>query len=187
MDALATSDIELLLYINSFAGRWPWLDNLMLFASSKFGWIPLYIVILWLLTRKYGQGKIFWVLILSTVTLVITDQGTVVFFKELFQRLRPCHVPGLLEKLSLINSKCGGSYGFVSSHAANTFGFAMLMNGLLKDTFRMTGILFAWATLIALSRCYLGVHYPSDVIVGGMFGIVVGFCSSVLANQVLKR
>ncbi|MBP8879050.1 MAG: phosphatase PAP2 family protein, partial [Flavobacteriales bacterium] len=76
----------------------------------------------------------------------------------------------------LVYASCGGKYGFVSSHASNHFAIAVFMSMALRSVPRLaTAALLFWAALIAYSRVYLGVHYPGDVLVGGLWGTLVGF------------
>ncbi|MGM0667121.1 MAG: phosphatase PAP2 family protein, partial [Bacteroidota bacterium] len=73
-----------------------------------------------------------------------------------------------------VNGRCGGLYGFVSSHAANSFAAAFLSLGLMKKRWFTILIIF-WATLVSYSRIYLGVHYPGDVIGGAILGALIGY------------
>jgi undecaprenyl-diphosphatase len=76
----------------------------------------------------------------------------------------------------LVNGEKGGPFGFVSSHASNHFAIATFMTGILQRNPRWGAwALFFWAALVSYSRIYLGVHYPGDVLVGGLYGALVGF------------
>ena len=110
------------------------------------------------------------------IILVITlaDQTSVHLFKNVFQRLRPCHEPALEGLVHLVNNKCGGQFGFISSHAANTFGLALLTLLWIKKGW-FTALMITWALLVAYSRVYLGVHYPADVLMGGVWGAGCGW------------
>jgi len=68
---------------------------------------------------------------------------------------------------------CGGKYGFVSSHAANSFGLAMMLFLFFRRHIRWTWLLFLWALLISYSRIYVGVHFPGDVLFGALTGILI--------------
>ena len=152
------------------------IDKTMLFVSDKLTWIPLYILLLYLLFKKYNAHFI-WIIISLCLLVFLADYGSVHIFKDGFERLRPCHQ---LEDVRLIGG-CGGLYSFVSSHAANTFAIAFFMGLLFKNIWGFIH-LFSWAVLIGYSRIYLGVHFPFDI-VGGMFW---GLFVSLLVYKLLK-
>ena len=113
--------------------------------------------------------------------ILLTDTGSVILFKNTVQRLRPSHAADLEGLVHLVSNSdgelyMGGLYGFISSHAANHFGIAAFMTGILLRRPRWTlWALMGWAALIAYSRVYLGVHYPGDVIVGATYGALMGW------------
>ena len=118
---------------------------------------------------------IFYLLFIIALMITITDQGAN-FFKDSFQRLRPCYNESLSDSLRLVKENCGGKYGFFSAHASNSFSLAIFFGLLFKNRIRyMIIITTVYASLISYSRIYLGVHFPIDIIVGSSFGIFVGF------------
>jgi undecaprenyl-diphosphatase len=74
----------------------------------------------------------------------------------------------------VVNGECGGLYGFVSSHASNSFNVAFLSLMFIKKRWYTISII-SWAAIIGYSRIYLGVHYPGDVICGALLGAFVGW------------
>lgn len=109
------------------------------------------------------------------VLIVLSDQLSVHAFKNVIHRLRPCHNPEIQSIVHLLNGRCGGSYGFVSSHAANVFALAMFLYLFFRAKINRFGIwIFAWAAVVAYSRVYAGVHYPGDIIVGALLGAGIG-------------
>ena len=118
---------------------------------------------------------IFYLLFVIALMITITDQGSN-FFKDSFQRLRPCYNQSISDSLRLVKENCGGKYGFFSAHASNSFSLAIFFGLLFKNRIRyMIIITIVYASLISYSRIYLGVHFPIDIIVGSSFGIFVGF------------
>ena len=118
---------------------------------------------------------IFYLLFVIALMITITDQGAN-FFKDSFQRLRPCYNESISDSLRLVKENCGGKYGFFSAHASNSFSLAIFFGLLFKNRIRyMIIITIVYASLISYSRIYLGVHFPIDIIVGSSFGIFVGF------------
>ncbi len=183
-EQLIILDKELLLLINNFHNHI--LDSIMVTASLKFSWIPLYIILLYIIIRDYRR-KSWLVIIIIGLTVLIADQASVHLFKNIFQRLRPCHEDELSGLLHLVNP-CGGKYGFVSSHAANSFSVAVMIILLLKDKHLwIWPVMLFYGVIIIYSRVYLGVHYPSDVIAGAVVGSIIGLGSYYLFKVVNNR
>ena len=152
----------------------PWLDKPMLLFSTTWFWIPLYAIVAYFFFKYLKTPAALIATALCVVGVILADQGTVWLFKENFKRLRPCQVDELLSQMRFLANYCG-KYGFVSSHAANTFGFAVLAGGILKQHLKwISPALMTWALVVSYSRIYIGVHYPLDVICGALFGILIG-------------
>ncbi len=150
-------------------------DFLFYWSSNKYLWIPLYLLLLYLLIKYYKRESVF--IILSLIVLItISDLLSVHGFKNVFMRLRPCHEPSLTGLVHLVNNKCGGSFGFYSSHASNHFALATLFHFFLgKKISYFSFLIFIWAAVISYSRIYLGAHYPGDVLAGATMGILLGY------------
>ncbi len=137
----------------------------------------LFLILLFFHIKKLSPKflYIFYLLFIIAIMITITDQGAN-FFKDSFQRLRPCYNESISDSLRLVKENCGGKYGFFSAHASNSFSLAIFFGLLFKNRIRYIIIITTvYASLISYSRIYLGVHFPIDIIVGSSFGIFVGF------------
>ncbi|MEA3297411.1 MAG: phosphatase PAP2 family protein [candidate division Zixibacteria bacterium] len=128
----------------------------------------------------YGNRRLRWLVLFSVVALTLTDQISSQFLKNLIERPRPCHI---LEEINLLVG-CGGGFAMPSSHAANAFGQACLFSMCIKE---LKYYIYAFASLIAVSRIFVGVHYPGDIIVGAVVGCLIGFLLAVTFGIFEKR
>jgi len=183
MESLLHFDNLLLLGLNGLVGN-TILDNSMIFLSKKWVWLPLYGVILFAFVKRFGWLNASWICLAAACMVVLTDQGSVRFFKEVFQRLRPCHNVEIQAQLTLLSGKCGGQFGFISSHAANVFGLSMFVTGIMRNNGWY--LLFLWAALVSISRVYLGVHYPSDILIGAIFGAIIGYLFAKITSNIIQ-
>ena len=172
MNAIVDFDIDLFLFLNSLNSSF--LDHIMYWVSKKWTWVPFYLYLTYLVFKVHGKKGLY-ILLATAILITLTDQLSVKAFKNVFERLRPCHNPEIQLLVHTVNDKCGGLYGFVSSHASNTFGLAVFIGIVLQRKFKksVSWLLF-WAFVVSYSRIYLGVHYPLDILGGAMLGTMLG-------------
>ena len=177
-------DSRLFLWLNGL--HTGWLDTVMVSITEMWPWIPIYLLLLYLVFKQYGKRG-WWILLGVAVLILCTDQLSAHVCKPLFHRLRPCFNPELEGLVHLPKGLPGGQYGFVSSHAANTFGVAAFLTAALRKSYRSIGWwLYAWAFVSSYSRIYIGVHYPGDILAGAVLGILVGLIIWKLVTLILK-
>jgi undecaprenyl-diphosphatase len=173
LNHLQDIDTNLFLFFNSLHNST--FDFLMYWISVKWIWIPLYALLLYLIIREY-KWKSLLILLFVAIMITLSDQLSVHLFKNTLERLRPCHNPEIMESVHLVKDHCGGLYGFISSHAANSFALAAFLIGFLGKKYKyFTLLIILWAAIVSYSRVYLGVHYPGDIIAGGIFGALLGY------------
>lgn len=175
-------DRRLLLWVNEH--HTPVLDAVMVFASNRLVWLPAYMgLLLWL---GWHFRRRAWVLVpLLLLAVGLADSITSRLFKPYFARLRPCHDPGLRGLLHL-PAGCGGQYGFLSSHAANSVALAVFLALVLPQGPRFRGfklLVFGWAALLSFSRIYLGAHYATDVLGGAAVGALLAAGAAALFRR----
>jgi undecaprenyl-diphosphatase len=172
-------DQQIVLLVNGV--HTPWLDEFMWIISGKLTWIPLYLFLIYLIYKFNGWGITWKFVLMVIVAIALTDLTATYAFKEVFKRYRPSHHEHLGKLLHFYQMKPGeyykgGQYGFVSSHAAN-FTALMVANLLLlrqHARWLIYPLIGCWL-LISLSRIYLGVHYPTDILGGTLLGAVFGY------------
>lgn len=193
MNWIVQLDTELFKVINR--GFNPgWLDDLMIFASSKYGWTPLYAALVILFFVKFPIKKTVVCILILVAAFGISDSFTSRIVKPFFKRPRPYTVEVLNARLPLIKKANKekfikdnrGNYSFVSSHSSNFFALACLSALLLGWKRWGRKALYAIAALVALSRVYLGVHYPGDVIGGALVGTGIAYLLAMAYQQLLE-
>lgn len=184
LDQLLALDRSLFVAINSLHS--PISDALMTFASGKLTWIPFYLFLLVLAWYYKGWKGLLWLLVGAGLCVLLADRLSVLAFKDVFHRLRPCHDPLLQGLVWLPNGHCGGLYGFISSHAANVFALAIFILSYLRRRW-LTGVLLAWATFVSISRIFMGVHFPGDILAGALVGTLIGWGVWQLLRYLFQR
>jgi len=164
-------DLVILYFFNHTLSN-PFLDKFFSLITNVNNWYIAYAILLMISLIKGGRkGRI--VAIGVLVLIAITDQFSQQVVKEVFHRLRPCNgLPDVITPLG-----CNGTYSFPSNHAFNNFAAAVF---IYKFFPKLKWALFITAVLVSLSRVYLGLHYPSDILGGAVFGIIFGYLFALL-------
>jgi len=200
MDFILDLDKSLFIFLNSLGSEY--FDNFWLQISTKetWGWLYVFSLMLLLTGKKENfiqigfsfydikptYGNWFFFLLGIILLIVVTDQSSNIF-KDYFQRLRPCHDPDLIGLFRCVKDTCGGLYSFFSAHAANSFAFATFIFFMTKKPYRnLSLILFIWASVVSYSRIYIGVHFPTDIIFGAIYGLSAGFVFYKLSLHFMK-
>ena len=169
LEYLNELDGQLLLLINNHNSAFT--DNFFYSYSGKWVWVALYAALIaYCIIRWRSKGL--WVVLALIVSVVLADQISSHLIKPLVCRLRPTHDLSLSQYVHLVNGYRGGLYGFVSSHAANSFAIALLIHLIAREK-TVSATMFIWACINVYSRMYLGVHYPGDIICGTIIGLLV--------------
>jgi undecaprenyl-diphosphatase len=172
MEWLLSWDTEVFLFLNGL--HCEMLDPVMWWISGNFTFIPLYIVIVILVCIRSGKRKALFIALGVILCIVLADRISSGLIKPAVERLRPSHEPQLEGLVHILREYRGGRYGFLSSHAANHFVFAVYSLLLVRRRWYTVAVI-ALASIISYSRIYLGVHYPLDVLCGAALGALIGF------------
>ena len=168
MEVIQQIDQSLLLFLNSFHNSF-WDKAITIFTSKEI-WIPFYLLIVYVIVKTYKKNSIY-ILVLIGLSIALSDQFSGLI-KDSVQRLRPTHDPVLGDLVHNIYNR-GGTFGFFSSHASNSFTIAVIAARLFK-THLFSILIFSWAILVSYTRIYLGLHYPVDIVTGWIWGILTG-------------
>lgn len=172
METISTIDSDLFLFLNGLHADW--MDKVMIAITQMWVWVPLYLLLIYWVVKQYGK-RCWWVFLAVGLVVFCSDQLSAHICKPFFQRLRPCYNANFQGLIYLPKGLAGGKYGFVSSHAANTFAVAAFLSAALRKNRNWMGVvLYLWAFISSYSRIYLGFHYPGDILCGALLGILIG-------------
>jgi undecaprenyl-diphosphatase len=178
---LSSLDRSLFLFLNSLHAEW--LNPLMVVLSGQIVWAPFILFFLWISWKKEGKHYTGYFVLFLVLTLIASDVTSSYIFKNLFNRLRPCRLQDLKPLIYHFGQKCGGKYGFVSSHSANSFGLFLYSINTLGFERKWVHGLWIFPSIVAYSRIYLGVHYPGDI----LGGVLIGLCWGWFFANCLKK
>ncbi|MCX8472583.1 MAG: phosphatase PAP2 family protein [Sediminibacterium sp.] len=183
LDALIEFDHYLFLLINKI-----WVfkmgDIVFPWVRQAQHWYLFYIILLVFAYFVFKKKFFYWLVFLAG-TIAFTDQLSSSLFKPLFGRLRPCADPQFLSQIRLLVPCPSLSYSFTSSHAFNHFAAAIFFFRSFKPYMKnFSYVFFLWAALICYGQIYVGVHFPFDIIVGAILGLIFG---NIIYNFFLQK
>lgn len=183
MEEIILEDKQAMIFLNNLGSST--FDPFWILVSEKWFWIPLYVIFLYFLYKNFNKKSLIYILLFVALGITASDQIANIF-KFGFERLRPCHDPSLEGLLREV--KCGGKFGFYSAHSSNSFFVATYLTILLgKKIKQLPYFLFVWAAIVAYSRVYLGMHFPGDIIIGAIMGILLALFFGTLTKKVIKK
>jgi undecaprenyl-diphosphatase len=182
IEKILSLDTDLLIYLNNLGSTQ--YDGLWLMITNQLNWLPLFLLLLYLIFKKLGTKQSLFLLLFVALLITFTDQVTNLF-KNGFQRHRPCDNPEVNSLIRVVQFR--GSYSFFSGHAANSMAVVTFLYFNLNRYFKYFYILFLWPLIFAYSRIYLGLHYPVDILSGYLFGVFSGFIFFKLHEAIQKK
>ena len=169
LEKIGTLDTNLFIYLNSLGS--PAYDNLWLIITKQAYWTPFFLLLAYLLYKKIGIKNLGIVVIFIGLVLLFCNES-VELFKITFKRLRPCNDPKIKDFIRIVHHS--STYSFFSGHAANSMATMTLLFLILKKQYHYIFLIFLYPLIFAYSRIYLGVHYPTDILTGYVFGGLYG-------------
>lgn len=162
-------------------------DGFMYVVTNTKTWIPAAAALLYVIFKNNTLKNGLFILLSIALVITVADQTSSGICKPLFERFRPTKDPEFMDMVNIVNGyRGGGLYGFISSHAANTFGVAMFVSLLVRNA-RLSFMMFLWASIASYSRIYLGVHFPGDILFGIIDGLLSGSAVYLLYKFVSER
>jgi len=170
LEELISLDKELFLFLNGLGSES--YDGFWKIITKQINWAPFILVVFYLIQRKIGWKNLGIVILFLAVLIAFTDQITNLF-KYSFERLRPCNDTDVNGIARIVIHR--DSFSFFSGHASNSMATTTFIFLLLRKHYKFTFLLFLFPLIFAFSRIYLGLHFPSDILVGYLFGATFGF------------
>ncbi len=169
MKDLILKDKELLVYLNNLGSET--FDPFWLFITNQFYLTPIFLFVFYLLWKKIGWKNLGIILLFIALIILICDQTTNLF-KYGFERLRPINDTDINENLRILIKR--SSFSFFSGHASNSMASTLFLFLIFRKYYKYTFLLFLFPLIFAYSRIYLGLHFPTDILTGYVFGIMTG-------------
>lgn len=159
------------------------LDTVLPYMRETLFWIPLYLFLVLFVTMNFGLKGLWW-LLGFILTAALADIISSQIIKQNVIRIRPCQDGEVAQHIRFFINYCPRSSSFTSSHACSHFAQAMFFFLTLRSVIgKWAGLFFGWAFVIAYTQVYVGVHYPFDVVCGGLLGCGIGLVTGKLFNN----
>jgi undecaprenyl-diphosphatase len=182
LETLKLWDRELFIFLNNLGIER--FDSFWLFATRIESWIPVFVLFIVIIFVYYKAGKgmvvVFFTLLTLGLTLFLTD-----LTKEFVGRLRPNNVEGLSELIRALQKPT--NFSFFSGHAASSFAVTTFIVLSLRSFNKWIYLAYLWPLIFVLSRIYVGVHYPSDILVGALVGVMIAYLGYALSRKTLLK
>lgn len=181
------NDFDTTIFLAVNGAHSPFFDSFMTLFTGRFIWIPMYAMVAWILFRSCRPKNAAVYLAALIAAIFLTDQTCASVIRPAVERLRPSNVENALSQLTyIVDGYRGGSYGFPSCHAANSFALAVFI-ALFVRRRGFTLFIVSWAVVNSYSRLYLGVHYPGDLLAGALVGSLFGLACHRVATLISRR
>ena len=161
-------------------------DGFMWIATSTIVWVPVAVILLYIIIKNNKIQEACLIVVMIALVITLADQIASGFCKPFFSRFRPTQDSDIMYMVDIVNGYRGGRFGFISSHAANTFAVTVFLSLLIKRK-SLTLMLVFWAVLNSYSRIYLGVHYPGDILFGTLEGGIIGYLVYLLYKLIQNK
>lgn len=166
-------------------------DPIWQFFSNIPVWIPMYVAIIACLFWRLGWKRGLMMTLAAVLTFAFCDQFSN-YIKDLVCRVRPLNDSFMLENGLNVLERASSSFSFFSAHSANSFGLATCtyLGFRLDNRLRYRGYaawMYSWATLVAISRIFVGKHYLGDILAGSAIGVLAGLAFALIARHICRR
>ena len=162
-------------------------DTLALTLTSALTWIPMYAALLYAVIRKWNAAKpVLLILLCAGICILLADGMADGIVKPLTERLRPLNDPESRKIITLVAGAEDSNYSFFSAHAANTFSICVFFSLMMRNAC-LTLSLTTWSLINCWTRIYLGMHYPSDILVGLIWGGVSGYIAYYVYKNIKRK
>lgn len=185
MSIFTTIDQQLLFWLNGSDSLFT--DGVMTTLTTGTTWIPLYIALFYLvLKNNETMAQVLLTIGCAAACVLVTAGITNLVIKPLVARPRPCDDPLIKYAVDVVSGVSAGNYSFFSAHAANTSALVMFLALLIRNRLFIVAMII-WSLLNCYTRLYLGVHYPSDILCGLLFGSLMGFMAYVIYLKIYLK